>query len=262
MSIELFLLSFPIWFLALIFVGGSMLVAGCLTRLVTHRIPFHIHIENNILAGYIYQAMVGLFSVLLAFVIMIVWQDFTKAKESVEQEADHLEIIYYVADGLPEPQHSEFKETLISYTESVIDQEWPLMAQGKRSDQAGIFLRKMLNVSLSLDTQSYHEAIVLQKLGDELSAISTLRQKRLSDSRSYLEPALWIMLCSGGFALVGFALTFRSRNDRIQILMTMGLAGLISFALLLVLVLDLPFSGDIHVSNEVFVQLLSLLKSP
>jgi hypothetical protein len=261
MNIEFFLVSLPIWQLVLVFVVGSMLITGGLTWYITRHVPLQIHIENNILGGYIYQALIGIFSVLLAFVIMIVWQDFTEAKANAELEADHLEITYYVADKLPEPQRTEFKGTLFEYISEIIDHEWSLMAQGKHSEQANKLNRKMLSLSLSLNPLNYQDSVVLEKLGDEMEILSALRQKRLSDSRSCIEPALWIMLCVGGLALMGFALTFRSRNHNIQILMTVVLAGLLSFSLVLVLVLDLPFSGEIHVRNDIFVQVLNLIKS-
>src|SRR3712207_9180757 len=70
-------------------------------------------------------------SVLLALVVIAVWEEFGRARVTVESEANALAEIFWLAHRLPEPEGRELQELCRSYAEEVVNVGWPLMEQGR-----------------------------------------------------------------------------------------------------------------------------------
>jgi Protein of unknown function (DUF4239) len=86
---------------------------------------------------------------------------------------------------------------------------------------------------------------------DQVHRITDRRRNRLLDSRTQLEPIMWFMLISGGIITIAFSLFIRAANDRNQAIMVGIMAGMIGFGLLIVMVLDSPFTGSVRVPPDI-----------
>jgi hypothetical protein len=69
--------------------------------------------------------------VLLALVVIAVFEEFQAANDTVEQEANAVAEIAWLGNRLPEPEGSHLQELCRSYAKEVVDEEWPLMEQGQ-----------------------------------------------------------------------------------------------------------------------------------
>ncbi|CAN5742102.1 hypothetical protein BH20ACT12_BH20ACT12_10660 [soil metagenome] len=112
-------------------VGGIFLVALGGLELVQRLVPADSRQQHNDVAGFIYAALGVIYAVLLALVVIAVWEEYRAADETVEQEANALAEIFWLAHRLPEPEGTHLQELAISYAEEVVDNEWPLMEQGQ-----------------------------------------------------------------------------------------------------------------------------------
>ena len=72
-----------------------------------------------------------IYAVLLALVVIAVWEEYGVARETVEQEANAAADIFWLANQLPEPRGTHVQELVRSYAEEVVHREWPLMEQGR-----------------------------------------------------------------------------------------------------------------------------------
>jgi ribosomal protein RSM22 (predicted rRNA methylase) len=72
-----------------------------------------------------------IYAVLLALVVIAVWEEYGVARETVEQEANAAADIFWLADRLPEPRGTNVQELVRSYAQEVVHSEWPLMEQGR-----------------------------------------------------------------------------------------------------------------------------------
>jgi hypothetical protein len=100
-------------------------------ELVQRLVPADSRRQHNDVAGFIYAALGVIYAVLLALVVIAVWEEYRAASETVEQEANALAEIFWLAHRLPEPEGSHLQELATSYAEEVVDSEWPLMEQGE-----------------------------------------------------------------------------------------------------------------------------------
>src|SRR5918999_1591457 len=112
-------------------VCGACFAAVVGLTLVERLVPATIRKEHNDVAGFIYAALGVIYAVLLALVVIATWEEFGRARVTVESEANALAEIFWLAHRLPEPQGRELQELCRAYAEEVVEEEWPLMSQGR-----------------------------------------------------------------------------------------------------------------------------------
>jgi hypothetical protein len=83
--------------------GACLVAVGGLT-LVQRLVPATIRKEHNDVAGFIYAALGVIYAVLLALVVIAVWEEYQAASATAEQEANALAEIFWLAHRLPEPE--------------------------------------------------------------------------------------------------------------------------------------------------------------
>ena len=202
-------------------------------------------------AGFIIGIIGTIYAVLLAFLVVVQWNKYTDASNLVTTEANLLGDISRMAESLSPDQRQQVLSALRDYAQLVADDEWPALAKGSVSDRTTDTLNKLWKSYVmdqkpqtSLDAALYTES--LRRLND----LSDTRRLRINASRDVVPAMLWILLIGGGITTVAFTYFFGVSDMRAQVLMVAALTGEIAFILLLLVVLDNPFKGDIAVSPD------------
>ena len=91
-------------------VFGACLAAVLGLALVQRLVPTAIRKEQNDVAGFIYAVVGVIYAVLLALVVIATWEEFGRARITVEAEANALAEIFWLAHRLPEPEGRELQE--------------------------------------------------------------------------------------------------------------------------------------------------------
>ena len=77
------------------------IVVAVLGLVVVQRlVPSALRQEHNDVAGFIYAVVGVTYAVLLAFVVVAVWEEYERAKDTVETEANELAGNYFLADRI------------------------------------------------------------------------------------------------------------------------------------------------------------------
>ncbi|MDQ5812807.1 MAG: hypothetical protein M3358_19165, partial [Actinomycetota bacterium] len=89
--------------------GIVVVCAACLAAVVgltvvQRLVPATIRKEHNDVAGFIYAVLGVIYAVLLALVVIAVWEEYGRARVTVESEANALAEIFWLAHRLPEPE--------------------------------------------------------------------------------------------------------------------------------------------------------------
>jgi hypothetical protein len=87
MRMFFFLTSQPLWLSGAIIVGGGTLLAMLGPLLVRRYVGLERLTINNEIAGFKFATVGVLYAVLLAFVIIVVWEKFADAEVNVVREA-------------------------------------------------------------------------------------------------------------------------------------------------------------------------------
>src|SRR6202012_58937 len=98
--------QYPIWAvgvsLAIIAVIGTIL----LEFVVRHFVSSAVRLQHNEIAAAIFSIIGVTYAVLLAFVAMLAWEGFNKAKAATYTEAIQVLDVFQAADSLAEPVRS------------------------------------------------------------------------------------------------------------------------------------------------------------
>jgi hypothetical protein len=246
-------------------VCGACLAAVVGLMLVQRLVPATIRKEYNDVAGFIYAVLGVIYAVLLALVVIAVWEEFGRARVTVEAEANALAEIFWLAHRLPEPEGRELQELCRSYAEEVVNVEWPLMEQGRtplmentRATPRGWVLIDDIRATL----QGYEPRTVAgQELYaeglDQVQRLADARRTRLVAAEEGLPTVLWVVLIVGGMVVVGFAYLFGLENTGAHALMVVALAGVIALVLFTIGAMDHPFTGGARVGPEAFELVLN-----
>lgn len=237
---------------ATLVVGLSVLGAVGGLLLVWRKVELRVLEVNNEVAGFIIAVLGVAYAVLLAFVVVVVWEQFDGAKTQVEQEANKLADVYRMARVLPEPAQSQLRQRISAYVLTVVDEEWPLMAAGKASERAWDQFDDLWQAVTDFQPREQRELVVYDQVVSRLNEIGDSRRLRLLAARDTINPMLWVVLIGGGAISIAFTFFFGLRNRRAHLLMVAGLAGTIAFVLATIAAFDRPFTGDVSVQPEAF----------
>jgi hypothetical protein len=109
----------------LIVVGGICLASLVGLEQVQRLVPSVSRQRHNDVAGFIYAALGVIYAVLLALVVISVWEEYQAASETVEQEANATAEIFWLGNQLPEPAGPHLQQLARSYAREVVHEEWP-----------------------------------------------------------------------------------------------------------------------------------------
>ena len=241
-------------------VGGICLVALGGFELVHRLVPASTRQQHNDVAGFIYAALGVIYAVLLALVVIAVWEEYGAAGITVEQEANATAEIFWLGHRLPEPTGTHVQELARSYAEEVVHKEWPLMEQGKaplmvqeEGTPAGWTIIDDIREELqdveprnAADEQLYAEGL------DQVQRLADARRMRLVAAEEGVPGVLWAVLIFGGIAAVSFTYLFGLESTWAHRLMVVTLAAVIGLVLFTVGALEHPFSGGARIGTGAF----------
>src|SRR3712207_6140503 len=88
----------------------SCLAALVGLELVQRLVPSEKRQQNNDVAGFLYAVVGVVYAVLLALLVIAVWEQYERARATVESEASAVGEIAWLAHRLPEPEHHQLQE--------------------------------------------------------------------------------------------------------------------------------------------------------
>ena len=241
-------------------VGGICLLALLGFELVQRLVPAGARQRHNDVAGFIYAALGVIYAVLLALVVIAVWEEYGAANDTVEQEANAVAEIFWLAHRLPEPEGTHVQELARSYAEEAIHREWPLMEQGQTplmtqeaGTPAGWTIIDDIRESLQdFEPQTKAEEQLYAEGLDQIERLADARRMRLVAAEEGVPGVLWSVLIFGGIAAVGFTYHFGLESAWAHRLMVLTLAAVIGLVLFTVAALGHPFEGGVRIGTGAF----------
>src|ERR1700730_11711314 len=135
--------EYPLWGVGLLLVGLAALAAVFLELAARQFLSLEFRRRHNDVAAAIFSVIGVTFAVLLAFVAMLAWEHFNKAKAASYAEAGFVLDVYNVSVGFAGPERSLMRDDIIGYVETVVMVEWPEKAEGLTLDRGTAYLKKL-----------------------------------------------------------------------------------------------------------------------
>jgi cation transport ATPase len=256
MNVSLQLAALPLWLSGLLLVGGSTLIATFGPVLVRRYVALERLTTNNEVAGFKFQTLGTIYAVLLAFVVIIVWEKFHDAETAVAQEAGAVTALYRLSRGLEPDAQARLQGELGRYLRIVIADDWPAMARGGASRDATHALSGIYDAALTSQSSNAPGETVLAEILNQLDQVTQARRARLSLASGIVPGLVWLVLFVGAIQMIVFTFFFGTANLSAQAVMTAMLTLVTSMSLLIVMALDHPYTGDVRVTAAALERVL------
>lgn len=232
-----------------------MLLAVAGQAVVQWLLPLPLRNSNNAAFSAIYQAISVVYGVTLAFALFLVWNQIYEVQKTTGREAGNVGDLYRLAEQFPEPEREQIRELAESYALVVVEEEWPLMGQGRASQASP--RAEALADELTASVEGFEPGTIGQQgLHTEgLQRVSELqddRELRLLESRQSVPPLLWGILVIGGVLMIAFTSLFGMKSPWVHRLSIAALTAIIVFASYTVYRTEYPFTGDVRVEPDAF----------
>ncbi|HTY55615.1 MAG TPA: hypothetical protein VMB26_10465 [Candidatus Binataceae bacterium] len=245
--------STPTWLWGIVFVLALDAIA-CGGLLICHRF-LHVEVRraHNELTGFTVAVISVTYAVLLAFIAIATWESYTQSEDIVDREADSIGSIYRDTLGLSPEIGQEIRSDIRQYTDTVINQEWPLQQEGKVPTQGWEPLRKIHNAIVTIHPASAGEAVIQAELLRTLNALYSARGSRLTAVQGHIPEVIWWIIFFGGALTTGYTYIFGFHDIRLHVITTAAVSTSMALVVVLIIALDWPFRGRVSVSPEAFV---------
>lgn len=241
---------------------ATLVASAVLLWLLQHFVPHRLRESHNDVAGFIFAAVGVMYAVLLAFVVIAVWQNLDSAKQTTFKEADALAGVYWISRELPLPLGAQLEHNSLEYAHIVQDTEWPLMARHESSSQATDLVYEMRSEVFSFNPATPREQVLYEHAVTHVEDLASERRARLNEVGDSVPTIMWVALLAGGLLTVGFTYLFGLSNTLAHGLMVLTLTALVVVSLLLIKEMDYPFTGVTHVDPTAFQVFLERLPPP
>ncbi len=246
------------WTLLLVVVLPAAAVAGAL--LVRRFVGAEVLARHNDVAGFIYAVIGVVYAVLLGFSAIIVWEQFRNAQEGAELEANALADLYRDAQVYPPQAREQVEARLRDYGRLVVEEEWPAMAAGERSDRTWDAYNLLWRTYQEFTPEDERQGIWYAQSVERMNVLGDQRRIRLLGVEAGVPAVMWAVLLGAGAVTIAFTFLFGAPSARAQAVMTGALALTIGVVLLAILALQHPFAGITRVDPGAFEQVRGILE--
>jgi len=256
--IQKILLHIPLIPLGIIMVILAVALSVTGLWIVWRFVPRNILKAHNDLTNAIFQAIALAYTVLLAFVVVVAWQNYDKAIAHTETEANCLVDLYRSSSAFGKPFETEAHSLVGDYVKIVMREEWASLGRGEESMKARTILRDMWLHYMSYEPKTEKESIFYTESINKLDDLREMRRLRIIDSRTGIHPVLWFVLTVGAITTISFTFFFGSDKFINHAIMASILSVIIVLILLTILSFSFPFTGSGRIEPKMFMQVIGL----
>ena len=237
----------------------------CVGLILSTGIPFYIrwkydlnpdeHLAKGAEEGF--KLFTSITLLLIAFSLVRVQGDHRNVEDLVSREAALMFKLNRSLAAFGGPQAQELQGDLKNYATAIVDDEWPLMAKGQRSEEASNNLIDLTQGIRLLDPKNPVQQMARAEIVTTLNQLSDVREARLSAVKLKLPSYLWQALTVSVLLLIVFGWL---QNPLPKMVAYVG-GVTIGVALLLTLIIALEglFVGESQVNPEAITHILPSL---
>lgn len=236
-----------------------LVLTACLGNFIISKIIKADDLRNNRESiSIIFGAISLIYSLLIAFVMVAVWDDYEELNQTIESESDKLMEINILSMQLPDSLSKIINQHIYDYTSLVIKNEWHTNPEKRIENTQISNMRTDLYAMKSADATVSN---TIESVNNDLSELGNIRQQRIRHNYSHVPQLVWFILIAGTFITVFCSWLFYIEKKAIHYLLIILLTFLIAMCLFLVYMLDHPFEGSTAVRPDSFYDVIKTVTS-
>jgi Protein of unknown function (DUF4239) len=245
--------SHPAWLSMGLFILAGIIVSGIMVAVTTRLVGAGTRDSHNEWTSFTITNIGVLYAVLLAFIAVAVWEDFSKASDLVETEAGVVHDLFVDANGLSNKAVvQEIHRKLQRYVHVVVGEEWPRMQVGDVPRPRSPALADVRATLATFQPQTAGDSIVLQEMLHQLNLLYEARRSRLDAATGHIPAPVWGVIILLGLLIVGLTSVLSMSNRWMHFLLAASLTTAIVAVIALIVQFEYPFRGEVSVGAEPF----------
>ena len=205
--------------------------------------------HNDVLVPLFLTAGV-IYAVLLAFIVIAMWETYDNAKANTAQEASLLVPLYRDSLDMAPEKGVVMRRLLRDYAEGVIGgwEHFRVTAQG--APAARLTVDKIILFYGTLIPATKVQEFIAQQYLATLNQLLLARNTRLLQAAETLSWVMWVAAVGGGIVTVGMTFFLYMDRPKFHVAMTSVLSVLIGMLLFIMVILERPFVGPLGIEPE------------
>ncbi|MCC8429016.1 DUF4239 domain-containing protein [Reyranella aquatilis] len=246
----------------LILVACALIMAGAILAMpsLVHRLPgLQTSNENNDFVLRMQATLFTMTSLVLAFTLVEAEANFRKADALVSNEASQINRLDRLLNRYGDEQVTELRLNLLEYTKAIVDDEWPAMLRGERSDKVRLAFAPLSRGIFEIEPKPGREATIYAEILRSFDSIAESRDARLNAVSLSLPQPYWQVVLFAVLMLLFITSTMQRSAFRAYVLAAqMAVMGaFIGF----VFIMDQPFKGQTAVDAKPLRQAIVLMEN-
>jgi hypothetical protein len=154
------------------------------------------------------------------------------------------------------PDLIALRPLLAKYGESLVNDEWPLLSRGERSDATGEAFNDLTKGVRATSPDDARQQSVYAELLKTMDDLFDLRESILADSELGLPQFFWITTC--GLLILGLVLAGLTASSLSRTVGVGAPAAGVALLLAFVIIVDLPFDGETSIGPDAIKKTLTI----
>jgi hypothetical protein len=247
------------WVYGIVAMVGVTTLALAIQGLILRRVPLSTLEAHHEVAGALIVVLGAMYGILVATVLVAVWDRYDEAQTDTVREANHVATLYRSVESLTAPEGERLRGLSLDYLDSVVREEWPLLRKGEAGPKTGAIVEEMWRTAASWNPPSRGETNLHAEALRSVIELAELRRKRIARSHTESMPGVWIIMVVGGIFVIGFSFFFGLAQRFSKQLMTASLTLMIVLLLFATRELQRPFAGIAAIRPDDYEIVLRML---
>lgn len=246
---------------SLVFLSG-MLLSGLTVWLWRRRASLDFLKSHHDTLGHFVAILTALYGLLLAFVVMVLWERQNEARANTELEAELVHAQLRLASGFSDGHVPEIREHVLAYLQGVQREEWPEMLKrdSRFLSRQPKQLHRLWQEWMKIEPGSERESALYREAIQQFDALQQSRRLRIAHAEWGLPAYLWILLILGAGAIFICTLFIGMEFLHSQILLTSICGGWILVLFFVVYDMQNPFRGYWVVTDQPYSEIQRLIE--
>jgi len=248
------------------YVAGAVWVLGvaavaALGTILVHRLSPEDRNANDAVNG-VFTIVAGLQAVLMAFVLISLFDDVSSVQDGSSDEANALVAVYWASDSLAAADRDQIQDLCRSYAHTVVEQEWPSMRDGTPEGEPGWGLLERMRAAIdAAPAESDWQQERKSEASSQFWALYEARQARLDAADGAgISSVVWLALIIGSVLSISLPYLFDVSKLLTHMVIVGALAATIALLMFSIYQLQNPFSGGALVQPDAFSSALDRMR--
>ncbi len=198
----------------------------------------------------------SIYAVMFAFVIFVIWGQFTDVENFVMRECNSLKDVLRFSDYLNAEARQTIRRAVSDYVNRVLKFEWHALAERRRDRQTEAAFSELMNAVVRTVPANDTEAAIHGRLIDIVRKAGEHRDDRVAKSLTRIPPTLLRLVTTMALALLLLVFVYPFHSWVAGACCFFLVAVVLLFAGLVMTDTDNPFEGVCNVSPKPFSELM------